>query len=287
MATDFIRLRYATTCLVCGAALPVSTKAHWDKAAKTVTCLECGGPTRVSAVVRDSPAESPPAPSPPVRPESGRAGSSAQREYKRRHEKREELLDRRFGRFAGVVKFLVDDPQSTRAWAKGSEGERILADALTRRIGDRAVLLHDRKIPRSTGNIDHLAIASTGVWIIDAKKYNGRLQRRDKGGWRKIDYHVYVNGRDQTKLAGGLHKQAAVVRMALGDLEVPIHTALCFIDVEWDFFLKPFQVQDVWVTYGKKLAEMIAVHGPLTNIDVLRVANVLADAFPAKEIRNW
>jgi hypothetical protein len=284
MATDVIRLRYATTCKVCGTTLPVSTKAHWDKAAKTVTCLECGGPTLESVAARDSSAESPPLPFAPVRPESGRAGSSAQREYERRHEKREELLDRRFGRFAGVVKFLVDDPQSTRAWAKGSEGERILADSLTRRIGDRAVLLHDRKIPRSTANIDHLVIAQTGVWIIDAKKYSGRLQRRDKGGWRKIDYHVYVNGRDQTKLAVGLHKRAAVVRIALGDLEVPIHTALCFIDAEWDFFLKPFQVQGVWVAYGKKLAEMIAVPGPLTNVDVLRVANVLANALPAKEI---
>ena len=284
MATDVIRLRYATTCSVYGAGLPVATEAHWDKGAKTVTCLECGGPTRVSAVARDSPAESPPVPPAPVRPESGRAGSSAQREYERRHEKREEVLDQRFGRFAGVVKFLVDDPQSTRAWAKGSEGERILADALTRRIGDRAVLLHDRKIPKSTANIDHLVIASTGVWIIDAKKYSGRLQRRDKGGWRTIDFHVYVNGRDQTKLAEGLHKQATVVRIALGDLEMPIHTALCFIDAEWDFFLKPFQVQGVWVAYGKKLAEMIAVPGPLTDVDVLRVANVLADAFPAKEI---
>ena len=145
MATDVIGLRYAGACSVCGAALPVSTKAHWDKAAKTATCLECGGPTRVSATARDSPAESPPVPPVPVRPESGRAGFSAQREYERRHEKREELLDRRFGRFAGVVKFLVDDPQSTRAWAKGSEGERILADALTRRIGDLGVLLHDHK----------------------------------------------------------------------------------------------------------------------------------------------
>jgi hypothetical protein len=211
------------------------------------------------------------------------AGSSAQKEFERRHEKREAVLDQRFGRFAGVVKFLVDDPQSTRAWAKGSEGERILADALTRRIGDRAVLLHDRKIPRSSANIDHLAIASSGVWIIDAKKYSGRLQRRDKGGWRTIDYHVYVNGRDQTKLAGGLHKQAEVVRTALGDIEVPIHAVLCFIEAEWDFFLKPFQVQGVWVTYGKKLAEMIAAPGPLTGEEVFRVANVLADKLPAKE----
>ncbi|MHB1251003.1 MAG: nuclease-related domain-containing protein [Acidimicrobiales bacterium] len=217
-----------------------------------------------------------------MKPESGRAGASAQKEFERRHQKREAVLDQRFGHFAGLVKFLVDDPQSTRAWAKGSEGERLLAEALTRRVGDRAVLLHDRKIPRTTANIDILAIAATGAWIIDAKKYKGRLERRDKGGWRTIDYHVYVNGRDQSKLAGGLHKQAAVVRAALGDLDVPIHSVLCFIEAEWDFFLKPFQVDDVWVTYGKHLAEMIAAAGPLSDDEVLRVANVLAAALPPK-----
>ena len=133
-------------------------------------------------------------PDPPAltTPDSGLTGGSAQKEYERRHQKREAILDQRFGRFAGLVKFLVDDPQSTMAWAKGSEGERILAEALTRRIGDRAVLLHDRKMTRSSANIDHLAIAASGVWIIDAKKYKGRLQRRDKGGWRTTDYHVYV-----------------------------------------------------------------------------------------------
>ena len=223
-------------------------------------------------------------PDPPAltTPDSGLTGGSAQKEYERRHQKREAILDQRFGRFAGLVKVLVDDPQSTMAWAKGSEGERILAEALTRRIGDRAVLLHDRKMTRSSANIDHLAIAASGVWIIDAKKYKGRLQRRDKGGWRTTDYHVYVNGHDQTKLAGGLHKQAAMVRTVVSDLEVPVHMVLCFIDAEWDLFLKPFQIDGVWITYAKHLAEMIGASGPVTADEVLHVANRLASALPEK-----
>ena len=282
VTTNIIHLRYAGTCSVCGIALPSRTRAHWDKVLKKVTCLECGGPTFDGTAEGTATDVSPPPRSVAVRPQSGRAGSSAQKEFERRHEKRERVLDQRFGRFAGVVKFLADDPQSTRAWATGSEGERILAESLTRRIGDRAVLLHDRKIPRSSANIDHLAIASSGVWIIDSKKYNGSLQRRDKGGWRKIDYRVYVNGRDRSKLAKGLHKQEVVVRTALGDVDVPIHAALCFIDAEWNFFLKPFHVEGVLVTYGKKLAEMIAASGPLSDDDVLRVANILDVALPPK-----
>ncbi|NNN09967.1 MAG: hypothetical protein HKL85_12370 [Acidimicrobiaceae bacterium] len=56
-----------------------------------------------------------------------------------------------------------------------------------------------------------------------------------------------------------------MVRAAVGDLNVPIHSVLCFIEAEWDFFLEPFQVEVVWVTYGKHLAEMIGAAGPLAH----------------------
>jgi hypothetical protein len=280
--TDIIRLRYADACSKCSTALPARTQAHWEKATKAVTCLQCDPVQRVGATEILESIVTEEEPSALIKPESGEAGASARTKYERLHQKRDEMLDRRYGRFAGVVKFLSDDPQSTRAWAKGSSGEQLLAAAIEKRIGDRAVILNDRKIPRSSANIDHLVIASTGVWVIDAKKYTGRLQRRDKGGWRKIDYHVYVNGRDQTKLVGGLHKQAAVVRTALGDLEVPIHSAICFVEAEWDFFLKPFQIESVWITYGRHLSEMIGGEGPLSADRVLEVGNELAAKLPPK-----
>jgi hypothetical protein len=283
VAVSDIALRYPSTCSVCGSKLPARAKAQWDKIARTITCLDCAERSKVKG------ASAPPAldektkeAQAPQRPASGEPGASAAFEFQRRHKKREANIDQRFGRFSGVVKFLVDDPQSTRAWAKGASGERELAEALSRRVGDRAVLLHDRKMPRSSANIDHLAIASSGVWIIDAKKYSGTLKKIDKGGWRAIDNRVYVAGRDQTQLVKSVHKQAAVVGTALKSEVVPIHSALCFIGAEWDFFLKPFQIDDVWIIYGKKLAELIAAPGPLSNDEVLRIAKILADALPTK-----
>lgn len=216
-------------------------------------------------------------------PPSGTAGASAKLEFERRHNKREAELDRRFGRMSGLVKFLSDDPQSTKAWAKGSKGEQMLAETLAKRLTNDAVLLNDRKIPRSRANIDHLAIAPSGIWVIDAKYYKGQLKRVDKGGWFKTDQRVYVNGRDQTKLIQGLHLQASVVRNSLGDTDVPIHSTLCFLHAEWDFFLKPFQIDGVWVTYGKHLAEMIGKPGPLSKDEVLHLANSLATALPSVE----
>jgi len=113
------------------------------------------------------------------------------------------------------VNFLSDDPQSITAWAKGSEAERRLAESLTRRVGDRAVLLYDRKVPKTRGNIDHMAVASSGVWVIDAKQCSGLVEKRDKGGLSKVDFRLYVNGRGRTKLVEGLGRQVEAVRVAL------------------------------------------------------------------------
>jgi Nuclease-related domain len=278
VTANIISLRFADECSTCGAHLAPSTKAHWDKESHEATCLQCVLDRQASQTIDEALLE---AIGVPKKPDSGTAGASAKREYERRHEKREAELDRQFGRFSGVVKFLIDDPQSIKAWAKGSEGERQLAEGLTRRVGESAILLHDRRIPRSRTNIDHLAIAPSGVWVIDAKNYSGELQRRDKGGWGKVDYRVYINGRDQSRLVGGPLRQAEIVRNVLGDQKVPIHMALCFVNAEWDFFLRPFEIKGVWVTYAKKLCEKIAEPGPLNPDEVLTVANQLARGLPS------
>ncbi len=282
MGAKIIRLRYAGTCRECGLALAASTRAWWDAEARSTTCLDCtkaesAETPRTEVVAAEETASLPEPPKPSF---SGQAGASAQREYEKRHQRREAKIDQRWGRLAGVVKFLSDDPQSTRAWARGSDGERRLAASLTRRVGERAVLLHDCKVPKTRGNIDHIAIAASGVWVIDAKTYKGLVERRDKGGWFTTDYRLYVNGRDRTKLAEGLAWQVQAVRAALEGSDVPIHAALCFIDAEWKYFAKPFRLRDAWVTWGQKLAEMIAADGPLTEAEVVHIADRLATALP-------
>jgi hypothetical protein len=98
---------------------------------------------------------------------------------------------------------LSDDTQSTKAWARGAEGERRLAAHLTRLLGDRAVFLHDRKVGRA--NIDHMTVAPSGVWVVDAKNYTGRVEYRNVAGWlRPADNRIFVGGRDTTNVATGL-----------------------------------------------------------------------------------
>lgn len=66
------------------------------------------------------------------------------------------------------------------AWAVGAVGEERLGRALDRLSSDTLRLLHDRRIPRSTANIDHLAVTSGGGYVIDAKKYPPSYRQRDR-----------------------------------------------------------------------------------------------------------
>jgi hypothetical protein len=275
--TKLIALRFPAACVKCKKDLPPKTRAWWDSVLRTTTCTDCNSDDNA----RESPSEhAGDIPAATSRYAFGVAGGSAQREYEKRHQRREMRIDQKWGRLAGVIKFLSDDPQNITAWARGSDGERRLAARLTRDVGDRAIVLNDRKVPKTRGNIDHIVIAASGVWVIDAKNYKGAVERRDVGGWFNVENRLYVNRRDQSKLVRGLGWQITAVRAALSDTAIPVTGVLCFTDAEWGFFAKPFTIDGVKVTWAKSLVEMITEAGPLKSADVSRVAERLSVALP-------
>jgi hypothetical protein len=192
----------------------------------------------------------------------------------------EQRIDVKPGRLAPVVRFLVDDAKTITPRAEAAAGEGRLAGHLRRVLGDRAVLLHDRRVPGSRANIDHLAVAPSGVWVIDAKDYNVKVERRNLGGWFKGDHRLYVGGHDRTRLVEGLGRQVDAVEKALGDPGVPVHAALCFSDATWGRFPRPFRIGSTWVTYVEGLAKLIAAPGDLEHGRVVRIARQLGAALP-------
>jgi hypothetical protein len=65
--------------------------------------------------------------------------------------------------------------QSTVAWRQGAEGEERLGYHLDQLTGEGFVILHDRRVPGSPANIDHLVIGPTGVFVVDAKNFSHQL----------------------------------------------------------------------------------------------------------------
>jgi hypothetical protein len=263
-----LRLRYAGTCVACGVALPQGAQALYHAASKTVRCVTCPG----------EPAITEPAPI-----EAGTAGASAQREHDRRATKRETRVRDRFGqRLGGVVLALVDGPQSTGAWAKGARGERELAASLEG-VSD-VVVLHDRKVPGTRGNIDHLVIASAGLFVVDAKRYDGRLQIRDKGGLFRTDERLYVGGRDCSRLADNMAWQVSAVETLLESVEhkVAVTPVLCFLGVDWPLIFRPDSYRGVRLDDPKSLRKLITATQALNTAEIDTLARILATGFPAK-----
>jgi hypothetical protein len=199
----------------------------------------------------------------------GAAGSSARREYERRKAKDEERLRQRWGKLGGIAVALSDEKQSTRAWAAGAVGEERLGARLDSLVSDSIAVLHDRRIPGSKANIDHIAITASGVWVIDAKRYKGRPELKIEGGiLRPRAEKVLVGRRDCTKLVDGVLKQVDLVREVVSG--IPVTGALCFVDADWPLIGGAFTVRGVHVLWPKRLAKLLVEAGGPADVSATR-----------------
>jgi hypothetical protein len=273
-SVELIRLRYPANCSGCGVDLPRGTTARWDKPTKSATCEEClaGNEAPPEAAADEI--------------DRGEAGASAAREWKRRHERRETRIRSQHRHLGGLLLALSSDPQSTTAWAKGARGEQTIGNDLDRLREQEIGVLHDRRIPGSKANIDHIVISQAGVFVIDTKHYKGRVEQRDVGGWFKTDIRLYVGGRDRSKLIAGMRPQLEAVRGAVADQEewrdVPITAALLFMsDDNWSLLdFRPLRFGEVYALWGKALGKLIRADGQGQKVDVPGLERALAAALP-------
>ncbi|MEN2745438.1 nuclease-related domain-containing protein [Sinomonas halotolerans] len=267
-----MRLRYAGTCRACGASLPARAPAFYEGETKTVLCLECGRGASESAVPA---VERPPEGVPSAA--AGAAGASARREYERRRVKDEERLREKWGRLGGLAVALSDERQSTAAWERGAVGEERLGSRLDSLAGDGVALLHDRRIPGSKANIDHIAVTPAGIWVIDAKRYKGRPQLQIEGGiFRPRVEKLVVGCRDSTKLVDGVLKQVDAVREAVED--VPVMGVLCFVEADWPLIGGSFSTRGVHVLWPKRLVRLLAQQDE-GDVDVPAIREAIAGRF--------
>ncbi|KGN29456.1 hypothetical protein N802_13645 [Knoellia sinensis KCTC 19936] len=279
-----MRLRYAGACRVCGVELPAKVEAVYERTTKTVRCVSHDVYPAVEPAVVEVVE---PAVVEVVAPgvvevvESGTAGASARREFERRKAKREERIRTKHPKLGGLMLAVSEEQQSTTAWDIGALGEEKLGKGLNRLASDRLRLLHDRRIPRSTANIDHLAVTASGVYVIDAKKYRGRPHLKIEGGlFRPRVERLIVGSRDCTKLVDGVLKQVDVVRGLLDD-DVPVHGVLCFVEADWPLIGGTFTTRGVQTLWPKKLYPKLQAEGPFTADAVAEIHLRLAHALRA------
>ena len=271
-----MKLRYPGACRLCGVELAARQEAIYERASKSVRCVECpaaAAETERSARELEIQPES-------AAQESGAAGASAQREYERRKTKREERIRARHPKLGGLILALSDDPQSTKAWASGAKGEVALGARLDKHTSESIAVLHDRRIPGTKANIDHIVVTAGGVFVVDAKRYvDKRPELRVEGGiLRPRVEKLMVGGRDRTKLVDGVLGQVERVRAVLGDEAVPVVGVLCFVEADWPLVGAFFSTRGVRVVSPRRLSKILAESGGA--VDVAGVRDRIARAFP-------
>jgi hypothetical protein len=215
----------------------------------------------------------------------GTPGGSARREHERRRTRREAETRERHPRLGNLLLRVQAAPASETAWDTGAAGEEALASHLTKSCPN-AIVLHDRRMPRSRANIDHLAVAPSGVFVIDAKRYKGKIEvRKPFFG----EPRLLIAGRDKKKLVEGLARQQEAVRAALADAvpEMPVHACFCFLNPAGQSGgsdLPLFRTQSINgfpLLYPRKLSKRLNAPGELTAESRRDVAEMLARALPS------
>ena len=272
----------------CGKRLAAGERAAWDRVGRVVVCLDCMNSAANASAITTTDPPIVDEPSISAETELGVAGASAQAEFDRRRTKRESRIREAHPRLGGLIMALTDEPQSTRAWESGAAGERRLATKLAELDGT-VVALHDRSVPRSRANIDHIVVGPRGVFVIDAKRYKDASisVRRSGGIFGPAREQLMVGGRDKTKLVDAMTWQVDAVRLALSSNDAFLSTrvipALCFIDGQFPLF-GSVDIQGVHVRGLRGLAKLVSAEGPLDADARDRIARHLAEALPSKGV---
>ena len=237
---------------------------------RTVTCTSCTA----------TPAEPDAAETPRPAIDRGQAGASAAREHRRRKSNREARTRARHPWIGALLLALRREPQHELAFQRGAEGERAVAAYLERRTAGRStILLHDRRMPRGHGNIDHIAVAPSGVFVIDAKNIKGKVRVATPlfGTTRLL-----IEGRERTKLIDGVDRQVAAVRDALvgnGHGNVPVQGVLCFTVADLPL-LDTRKIRGHLLLHRRRLAKRLNSDGQLQAAAIDAIAETIAVALP-------
>lgn len=220
-----------------------------------------------------------------VPPDAGVPGASLMRTYQTRQASRDKRVREKHPRLGGLLLKLYPESDSAQAFRIGAEGEQQVAARFERSCPD-AIFLHNRRrgIGEKMGDIDHIVVAPTGVFVVDPKNYrNAKVSVVRTGLLGHGEERLMVRGRNQSKLIESLRRQKAAVESALDAPQfagVTVTASFCFIDADLPMF-KELTVDSFAILSPRQTVKLINMPGPLTAEQRLAIWNHLAIRLPS------
>jgi len=173
-------------------------------------------------------------------------------------------VDRRAAQLRAEADNLIARAERKQAeaaqWESGAAGEDRLGELLAPLTWAGHVLLTDLGIPKRSSNIDAVVIGPSGVWVIDAKNWSGRVDVT-RGELRQ-------NGWPRRREVDGIGRQMQTVRSALvesgfPDGSFPIGALLCLTGQAT--VLQPHNVNGVTVIGASGLVSFLVESPPICD----------------------
>ncbi len=267
MTWKTLHASYASHCSICRKDVLQGAEAFWNTESRELQCVKCH--TELAAFR-----------------EAEGAGAGARYEYERRMLSEKAQRERKWGRALSFLALPWQSPSfNTRAWLQGSRGEvqlGALLDVWSKRHA--GTVLHDCRASNRPGartNIDHIAIAPSGVYVIDTKTLAGMV-RVHRGGipFFRESWKLMVRGVDRTKLVDAMGWQVETVRRAIGDTTVEIHPVLCIMPKYAATWKGTVKMRGVIVTDAHGLIRQLRRRGTLQGVAKDAIERRLHSAFP-------
>lgn len=157
-------------------------------------------------------------------------------------------------------------------------GDREAAQTLTEELGKSALFLFNRRVGFGAirGEICIIAIAASGVYVLDPKDYAGRKVRANPRHTAFV-----INGRVRPAIADSMrrHVDALRVAMATGPFPAaPVSGAYCFMGADLPF--GRLIVDDLPATTLRGAVKLLKRRGPLTAAKRTQLHAYLSEQFP-------
>ena len=166
--------------------------------------------------------------------------------------------------------------QSTTAWATGAEGEERTAEYLDPLAAKGFVIFHDRKIPMSPANVDHIVIGPTGVFVVETKNV--------AGDFRVSGDDVRIGGR-RVALVDEVRREADATWNAVAPVLAPkglqVVPVVCAHRADLPFFRR--SVAGIRIVSGRGLPRYIQGQpGVLSAAEIQELRRLVERALPGK-----
>jgi hypothetical protein len=239
----FIRLKFRGVCVSCDSELSPGDGGWHDAETKLIVCAQCG-------------------------PESNQDAT--------------QQLQRPVAPVGGYSALRRSHGNGDRNWRKGAIGEFRLDAYLHRELTSGEIILSDRSIPGGRGNVDHVVIAPSGIWVIDAKLWSGTINLTRSGRGLNESRHLLVKEEDRTSVVEKIYDCVIPIAQLVDDRTIRVHPAVVFVDGQWSnrLFLRvvlnrPEVLNGVWIMWPKALLSKIKEPGPLSSEQVSAIGHHL------------